>query len=127
MAEPNLALVPKTDRSSFRQMVIGTWRTAKDPSVYGSLSLEMDEALRYLTAFRVATGRRNTVTHLMAKAVGRVLHEVPDANAMLRGRRSWLRTSADVFFQVAESFAGPWTHFGGVDRPSPEGIRSQPA
>lgn len=98
---PNVALVPKTDVSSFRQMAIGTWRTAKDPSVYGSLSLEMDETLRYVAAFQAATGRKLTVTHLMAKAIGRVLHELPDANAILRGNRIWLRQSADVFFQVA--------------------------
>ncbi len=98
---PNVALVPKTDVSSFRQMAIGTWRTAKDPSVYGSLSLEMDETLRYVAAFQAATGRKVTVTHLMAKAIGRVLHELPDANAILRWNRIWLRQSADVFFQVA--------------------------
>lgn len=98
---PNVALVPKRDVSSFRQMAIGTWRTAKDPSVYGSLSLEMDETLRYVAAFQAATGRKLTVTHLMAKAIGRVLHELPDANAILRWNRIFLRQSADVFFQVA--------------------------
>lgn len=98
---PNLALVPKTGLSSFRKMALGTWRTAKDPSVYGALELEMDEALRYLDAFRAATGRHATVSHLMAAAMGRCLAAMPDANAILRFGRIWLRRDVGVFFQVA--------------------------
>ena len=65
---PNLSLVPKRDLSSFRRIAIGTWRTTHDPSVYGSMALRMDEALRYLEAFRAKTGRRLTLTHMMARA-----------------------------------------------------------
>ncbi|MEZ4235045.1 MAG: 2-oxo acid dehydrogenase subunit E2 [Myxococcota bacterium] len=98
---PNLALTHKSAVSSFRMIAIGTWRTAKDPSVYGSIAIEMDETLRYVEAFRAATGKRLTVTHLMAAAVGRVLQAMPDANAILRFNRIYLRQSIDVFFQVA--------------------------
>lgn len=98
---PNLALVPKSDLSSFRKIALGTWRTAKDPSVYGSVELEMDETLRYLEAFRAATGKHCTVTHLMAAAMGKVLAVMPDANAILRFGRIWLRQEVGVFFQVA--------------------------
>lgn len=98
---PNVELVRKDSVSSFRMIAIGTWRTTKDPTVYGSIELEMDETLRYLAAFRERTGKRITVTHLMAKAVGLVLSEMPDANAILRFNRIYLRQSVDVFFQVA--------------------------
>lgn len=98
---PNLQLVPKRDLSSFRRIAIGTWRTTHDPSVYGSLSLRMDEALRYLEAFRAKTGRRLTLTHMMARAVAGVLAEMPDANAVLRFNRIYLRKEVAVFFQVA--------------------------
>ncbi len=91
---------PKRDLSSFRMIAIGTWKTAKDPSVYGSMDLEMDEALAYLAAFREQTGRRLTVTHLVCKAVGAVLEEMPDANAILRFNRIYLREEIKVFFQV---------------------------
>ncbi|MEQ1569291.1 MAG: 2-oxo acid dehydrogenase subunit E2 [Myxococcota bacterium] len=82
-------------------IAIGTWRTTKDPSVYGAVEVEMDETLRYVEAFRAATGKRLTVTHLMALAVGKVLEAMPDANALLRFNRIYLRKSVDVFFQVA--------------------------
>src|SRR6185312_4555927 len=44
--------VGKDDVSSFRKIAIGTWRTAYDPSVYGTIELRMDEAMRYIAEFR---------------------------------------------------------------------------
>ena len=87
---PNTELVLKRDVSSFRMIAIGTWRTTKDPSVYGALDVEMDEVLRYIEAFRAHTGKRLTVTHLMAFAVAKVLEQIPDANAVLRFNRIYL-------------------------------------
>ena len=98
---PNVALRPKTNLSLFRRVAIGTWHTVGDPSVYGSLDLRVDEALRYIEAYRDATGRRVTLNHLMAKAVAAVLSEHPDANAILRFNRIYLREQVKLFFQVA--------------------------
>jgi pyruvate/2-oxoglutarate dehydrogenase complex dihydrolipoamide acyltransferase (E2) component len=99
-AVPNLDLVPKTDVSSFRKIAIGTWRDAYDPQVYGTLELRMEEALRYIEAFRAKTGKRLTISHLMAKAMGAALVECPDANAVLRWNRIYRRTTIGAFFQV---------------------------
>ena len=98
---PNLELVPEEELSTFRRIALGTWRTTYDPSVYGSLTLHMDRALEYIAAFREATGRRVTVTHMMARAAAAVLERVPDANAILRLGRIWRRQKIGVFFQVA--------------------------
>lgn len=97
---PNTQLTRKRDVSSFRMMAMGTWKTAKDPSVYGSLALEVDAALAYIEAYRAATGRKLTLTHLMAKAVATVLAGLPDANAIIRFQRIYLRKDVDIFFQV---------------------------
>ena len=72
---PNLELSRKTDLSSFRKIALGTWETTYDPSVYGTLELRMEAALRYIEEFRKSTGRRLTVSHLMAKAAAMVLAE----------------------------------------------------
>jgi len=103
---PNLDLVPKHDVSSFRKIAIGTWRTVGDPSVYGTIELKMDEAMRYLAEYRQKSGRKITVSHLMAKAVAAVLHECPDANAILRWNRIYLRKTIGVFFQVVMTDEG---------------------
>lgn len=97
---PNLDLARKDDLSSFRKIAIGTWRDAYDPSIYGTMELRMDEALRYIAAFRAETGRRLTISHLMAKAAAMVLKECPDANAILRWNRIYLRKRIGIFFQV---------------------------
>lgn len=98
---PNLELTRKRDISSFRKVALGTWRTAYDPSVYGTMELRMDEAMRYIADFRARTGRRLTVSHLMAKASAMVLKACPDANAILRWNRIYLRKRIGIFFQVA--------------------------
>ncbi|HWE26604.1 MAG TPA: 2-oxo acid dehydrogenase subunit E2 [Polyangia bacterium] len=103
---PNLELVRKDDVSSFRKIAIGTWRNAYDPSVYGSIELRMDEAVRYIAAFREKTGKKLTVSHMMAKAAAMVLKECPDANAILRWNRVYLRKRIGVFFQVVMTDEG---------------------
>jgi pyruvate/2-oxoglutarate dehydrogenase complex dihydrolipoamide acyltransferase (E2) component len=98
---PNIDLEPKDDVSSFRRIAIGTWETTYDPSVYGTMEVRMDRAVEYLAAFRKATGKRLTVTHMVAKAVGAALARMPDANAILRFNKIYLRKRVGVFFQVA--------------------------
>jgi pyruvate dehydrogenase E2 component (dihydrolipoamide acetyltransferase) len=98
---PNLALRKKDRLSSFRKIAIGTWKTTHDPSVYGTLKLRADKALAYLEEFRRRTGKRLTLSHMMAKAVAITLSEMPDANAILRFNRIYLRDDIGVFFQVA--------------------------
>src|SRR5690348_14722962 len=98
---PNLSLSRHPDPSIFRRLALGTWRTAYDPSVYGTLELRVDEALRFLDAFRERTGKKLTFNHLLAKAIGVILTEVPEANAILRFRRVYLRKTVGVFFHVA--------------------------
>lgn len=103
---PNLELVPKTDVSSFRKIALGTWRNAYDPSVYGSIELRMEKAMAYMEEFRRRTGKRITISHLMAKAMALTLKEMPDANAVLRFNRIWLRKVIGIFFQVAMTDEG---------------------
>jgi pyruvate dehydrogenase E2 component (dihydrolipoamide acetyltransferase) len=98
---PNLELEPLHDLSTFRKLALGTWRTAGDPSVYGSLELRVDDALAYLDALRAATGQRVTINHLMARAAAAVFERVPEANAILRRGRLERRRTIGVFFQVA--------------------------
>ena len=98
---PNLRLRQKKNLSSFRKIAIGTWRTVGDPSVYGTLKLRAEKMLSYIETFRKRTGKKLTITHVMAKAVALVMAEMPDANAILRRNRIYLREDIGVFFQVA--------------------------
>src|SRR5215470_5313871 len=99
-AMPNVEVDREEELSTFRKIALGTWRTTYDPSVYGSLTLRMDKALDYVEAFRRETGRKATITHLMARAAAAVFERVPDANALLRLGRIYRRRRIGVFFQV---------------------------
>jgi pyruvate dehydrogenase E2 component (dihydrolipoamide acetyltransferase) len=94
---PNLEVERETELSTFRKIALGTWRTTRS-SVYGGLTLRMDRALDYLEAFRRKTGRKATVTHLMARAAGAVFERAA-ANALLRFGRI-CRRRIGVFFRV---------------------------
>ena len=103
---PNLDLKEQTDLPNFRRIAIGTWEKTYDPSVYGSLQVRMEKPLAYIDTFRQKTGKRLTISHMMAKATAMALKEVPEANAVLRFNRVYLRKVVGVFFQVAMTDEG---------------------
>jgi pyruvate dehydrogenase E2 component (dihydrolipoamide acetyltransferase) len=103
---PNLALERKKELSSFRKIALGTWETTYDPAVYGTMELRTNELRRYLEEFRRVKGRRLTVSHVMAKAAAMALKDCPDANAILRFNRIYLRKRIGVFFQVVMTDEG---------------------
>ena len=103
---PHLELVPKDQISSFRKLAIGTWRVAYDPTVYGTLTIRMEKAVDYIQQFRQKTGRHLTVTHLVTKAVAEALKRCPDANAILRFNRIYLRKHVNVSVLVVQTDEG---------------------
>lgn len=98
---PHIPLSPLPHLSAFRRISLATWRTARDPSVYGSVTLRVDALRDYLLAYRQATGRHLTLTHLVGKAVAGILDEVPDVNVLHRWGRLYHRGDNVVMFQVA--------------------------
>ncbi|HYO53947.1 2-oxo acid dehydrogenase subunit E2 [Archangium sp.] len=102
----HLELIPKENVSSFRKLAIGSWKTSYDPTVYGTMSLRMDKALAYIEAFRQKTGIRLTVTHLLAKAMAEALRRCPDANAILRFNRIYLRKRITISTLVVQTDGG---------------------
>ncbi len=102
----HLALEKKKDVSSFRKIAIGSWTTAYDPTVYGTLTLRMEEAVRYMEAFRKKTGRRLTVTHLVTKACAEALKRCPDANSILRFNKIYLRKRITISVLVVQTDGG---------------------
>jgi pyruvate dehydrogenase E2 component (dihydrolipoamide acetyltransferase) len=103
---PNIDIHPLPAVSSFRRLAIGSWQTAYDPSVYGTIEVRMERALEYIEAFRRRTGKRLTITHLVAKALAESLRRCPEANAILRWNRIYLRESVDLSILVVQTDEG---------------------
>jgi pyruvate/2-oxoglutarate dehydrogenase complex dihydrolipoamide acyltransferase (E2) component len=103
---PHLDLTQKKDVSSFRKIAIGTWQTAYDPTVYGTMRIRMDKALQYIEQFREKQGVKLTVTHLVAKAIAEGLKRCPDANAILRFNKIYLRNQITLSVLVVQTDQG---------------------
>jgi pyruvate dehydrogenase E2 component (dihydrolipoamide acetyltransferase) len=99
-------LCPPQPASGWRNLAIGTWRAAKDPSVYGVLELPVVKAREYLAEVAVASGERVTMTHFLGKAVAESMRRHPEVNAILRFGRLYPRRYVTLFFQVATDLDG---------------------
>jgi pyruvate/2-oxoglutarate dehydrogenase complex dihydrolipoamide acyltransferase (E2) component len=102
----HLELTKKSRVASFRKLAIGTWRVAYDPTVYGTLTVRMDKAMAYIEKFREVTGKRLTVTQLVTKACAEALKRCPDANAVLRFNKIYLRKHVNISVLVVQTDQG---------------------
>lgn len=94
--------VREPDPSTFRRIAAGMWGRPSDPSIYGSMDLDATELLELVAAFRKSTGKRLTVTHVVASAVAHAFAKHPHLNTKIRlGGRIERRESVDLFVSVA--------------------------
>ena len=91
----SVRLLPASHVSSFRRIAIGSWRTAADPTVYGTLTLRAEVARERLRAAGVTDEARG-LTALLVLAVARAFARLPEANALLHWNRLLLRPTVDV-------------------------------
>jgi len=90
----SVRLLPASHVSSFRRIAIGSWRTAADPTVYGTLSLRAETARARVQAAGVEETRG--LTALLVVALARAFARLPEANALLHWNRLLLRPTVDV-------------------------------
>lgn len=91
----SVRLVPPSQLSSFRRIAIASWRTAADPTVYGTLSLRAEAALAWVRAADVGSEALG-LTALLVEGVARAFARLPEANALLHWNRLLLRPAVDV-------------------------------
>lgn len=84
-----------------RKIAIATWSSPREGNIHGKLTVDIDNALAYIEGLRAQSGARVTLTHLIGKAVGHALAQVPDVNSCIVFGRTVPRTSVDVSFLVA--------------------------
>jgi len=106
LLKSNIKLGPAICLSSWRKIAIGTWKTAKDPSVYGMMDVHAAPALAYIEKIKQETGLKVTLTHVLGKAIAITMQRHPEINCVLRFGRLYPRRDVDVFYQVATDKAG---------------------
>ena len=95
-----VALTRLDDVSPFRKVAMGTWKTAKDPSVYGIVEIDMQKTLEQLPDYCQKHEVKITPAHLVGRAIARCMKNRPEINGMIRGSRIYLRKNVSIFYQV---------------------------
>ncbi len=87
---------------TWRKLAMFTWGPPSDPTVYGTIDIDVSKANAWMAEQRETSGLKITLTHLMGKAVASAIALRPEVNAIIRrGHHVYLRDTIDVFFQVA--------------------------
>lgn len=84
-----------------RKLSIATWSAPSEGNIYGKLTLDATEALKYVAHHREASGEKVTITHLVGKAVALALSRAPGLNGVIRLGSYVQRDSVDIAFLVA--------------------------
>lgn len=87
--------------SSWRKMAAVAWSPPDDPTIYGTIDVEMTDALPLLSVLSERSGEHVTVTHLVVKALADTLARHPECNGMIRAGRIFLRDTVDLSVLVA--------------------------
>lgn len=84
-----------------RKLAIATWRPPREPNIYGTLTLDASQVLRYVAELRETSGERVTVTHVVGRAVADAMAAEPGLNGRIVLGRYVPHETVDVAFLVA--------------------------
>ncbi|MBL6989940.1 MAG: 2-oxo acid dehydrogenase subunit E2 [Bacteriovoracaceae bacterium] len=86
--------------SPFRKVAMGTWSTAKDPSVYGIIEVDVEPTLAAMEQYSKTHSTKITLNHVIGKATAYCLNRRPELNGMIRGSKIYLRQSVKLNYLV---------------------------
>ncbi len=87
--------------STRRKLAIATWSSPREGNIYGKLTVDASNALKYLEEVRERTGEKLTITHFVGKAVAMALAESPGLNGYIRFGTFHNHESVDITYLVA--------------------------
>lgn len=87
--------------SARRKIAIATWSSPREGNIYGKMSIDMTNAIKYIEHLRNASGQKITITHLVGKAVGLAYAECPDLNGRIFLGRYIPHNTVDISFLVS--------------------------
>ena len=93
-------LDPKT-LPSWRKLALFAWGPPRDPTAYGIMDLDCENALAYIDKKRHDSGEKVTMTTLIGKCIAMGIAEHPETNAYVSRGNLVVRDTVDIFYQVA--------------------------
>ncbi len=85
----------------WRYIAAADWQKPRDPSIHGALEIDATNAMAWLEAMRDKWGVHVTVNHLVVKALAETFRRHPQANAIIRRGRVFVRDHIDISVLVA--------------------------
>lgn len=83
-----------------RKLAIATWSAPREGNIYGKLTIDATEALKYIEHQRKASGEKVTIGHLVGKAVALALKAAPSLNGRILWGRFIPHSTVDVTYLV---------------------------
>lgn len=105
--------------STRRKLAIATWGPPTEGNIFGKLTIDVSESLRYIEHIRETTGEKISITHLVGKAVGNALAKAPTLNGKILFNRFVPFDSVDVTYLIAADGDLAKTKIENVDQKSP--------
>jgi pyruvate dehydrogenase E2 component (dihydrolipoamide acetyltransferase) len=84
-----------------RKMAIAAWGPPHEGNIYGKVTVDATNALRYLDEVQERTGEKVTVTHLVGKALASALEAEPTINGRIRFGRFVPHDQVSIAFLVS--------------------------
>lgn len=84
-----------------RKLAIATWSSPKEGNIYGKISVDLSDALRYIQYLRAQSGEHISITHVVGKAVAKALSTAPEVNGRIVFGRYVPHETVDVSFLVS--------------------------
>lgn len=84
-----------------RKLAIATWASPKEGNIYGKLTVNVENTLRYIEHVRKTTGEKVTITHFVGKVAAVALKNAPDLNGRIVFGRYIPHRTVDVSFLIA--------------------------
>lgn len=87
--------------TTYQKLAIGTWKDAKDPSIYSSLDIDYSKAKELCDKIFQENQIKITPTYIVAQAAALIFVVRPQLNVMLRGGLIYRRDIVSFSFLVA--------------------------
>ena len=104
----HLNLKKVRDLTSYQKLAIGSWRSAKDPSIYGRHDIDYTQAAAFTDRFRKEKGLKITPTYITAQAASLVYACHPALNTVLRYGILYQREKISFSFLTAVDTKNPF-------------------
>ena len=97
----NIKILKPMKMNTWRQIALSAWNRPNEPVIYSKIEMNAKNILLYLEEKNKTSNTKLTLTHVVGKICGIVLHEHDDLNSTILMKKAYIRKGTDIFFHVS--------------------------